>query len=257
MPVDWTHRAITREYPPSVYRSLASDCARALEATGLVDALVVCGSVAKMDVVQGWSDLDLVAFCNQTDRLRRLDAVAHALSEASRDIRIGIGVDVVFLDQFRRTYRLGGRPIAMTHEVAEYGLLEFGESPWLGIPPRNLTRIAQEAAIARAEEVHNWRRAYIVSRREGVLAGDRDWLARCTKTLLKLLKYESDDLPGPPYTYGASLDRLVATRPHHVSLPSFRKAVETRARWMEVAGNADLASQTVQEFEATLAAYPL
>lgn len=258
MLVDFSHRAETKAYSPDVYGALAERLCALLAELPSVDAIVLCGSLIKDTLVSGWSDLDIIAFFNESASRRDvLRSVRAQLQQARGDVLIGIGVDVVFSKDFKLSNRLGGRPLAMTFEVAGYGQLVSGASPFVNLPRTKeiLEAIEYDRKQAIRAELHNWRRAYVKEIDD--VSGATDWLARCIKTALKLLKYETDPNFDGPYTYDAALARATSAGllPED-TMGGFQAAVAARKNWTELARDRVAAAQAAAHFTSVISAYP-
>ena len=227
-----SHRDQTRWYPATAYVELANQIADALSATRVVSSVVACGSLVKGDIIPGWSDLDLIVFLEpDTDPLVALESARISILRARGDIEIGIGFDVVGHDDFLQSKgRIGGRPLAMSYEVARYGRALMGVNPFhsvdLEIP--DAEQIGRERVANVRAELHNWRRDYL----EGSYTNATPRaLAHATKTLLKLLKHETAPDPAPPFTYEAALSYLRVDAATHSADEAFAAAVRTRRDW--------------------------
>lgn len=258
MLVDFSHRAETTAYPPDVYSILAERvCAHLAEAPS-IDAIILCGSLIKDTLVSGWSDLDVIAFFNDAHpRMDVLHDVRERLQKARADISIGVGVDVVFSEDFKLSNRLGGRPLAMTFEVAGYGQLKTGVTPFrhLRKTPAVLEAIEYDRKQAIRAELHNWRRAYV--KEKGDRTGAIDWLARCVKTALKLLKYEADPNFDGPYTYDEAFARaIIAKTLSEEILGGLQAAVLARKNWISLASDTEASIRATAHLTRILSAYP-
>jgi hypothetical protein len=218
--------------------------------------VVVCGSVVKETIIPGWSDLDLIFLIEGFEKLDSLYQVRDALLRAKCDTEIGIGVDTVFHDEFRKTRKLGGRPLAMTFEVAGYGQTWYGKNPFAGLEfdSEAQQRVANEKVIAILAEIHNWRRSFLTISFEEIQSSEQ-WLARCVKLCLKLLKHETDANVHGPYTYEAALHRLRAHYPAHKGLLMFETAVGVRREWLNVVGHQPAIREALSFLNNHLAEY--
>src|SRR5690349_9105924 len=131
MRISTDHRATTHLVPVGDYRRAADHfVALAIEAD-VFDSVIVCGSLVKDDVVPGWSDLDLV--CIAKDRISKretLRATAKIYEFLTNTYHIGIGLDLAWRNEVDHSYRIGGRPLAMTYEVAQYGEFYINDQPF-------------------------------------------------------------------------------------------------------------------------------
>jgi predicted nucleotidyltransferase len=255
--VGTTHRRAATNADAAAYEAVATSLVEALGATPCVCAVIVCGSLAKGDLVPGWSDLDLIvatdAERSNTDILRLL---AYAVGLTNNIAQVPIGLDIVYLSEFRMTRRIGGRPLMMTFEVAHYGETRYGIN-FLRDQP--YTASAREAVEAEREpliaaEIHNWRRGY-VARSADRLAKSRDWLFECAKAVLRLMQCETGPNLITPLSYEAVLDRFRDMRPTSDVIPAFEAAINVRRRWLEFP-DAEI-PDVLTLFESSLNAYPI
>jgi hypothetical protein len=219
--------------------------------------VLVCGSVAKGDVVPGWSDLDLLVFYSSSPEPRRMfEAMRTALMPVHEQYPIGLGLDIVALEDFHATHRLGGRPLAMTFEVAQYAMLSFGQNPLEGLVPTlaDLEVMHLERSMGIAIEIHNWRRRAVSPHHEMTVAHTATSII---KTLLRILKFDSNPHFVPPFTYQAALDTIARLGLRSSSeFDAYRAAVEIRRDWSQWADNPDLAS-AANYLQNAIAAFPL
>lgn len=257
MLVDASHRATTQIYLPEVYHRLAQDCVDALQATRCVSSIVICGSVVKSDIVPGWSDLDLIVFLPASSRrLTALAEIRDALRGAKGDVQIGVGVDVVFEDEFEVTNKLCGRPLAMSYEVAAYGETRFGRNQFISLRPLKVARqqLDHERSIGISAEIHNWRRSFLA---QGQLeCHSLTWASACVKTVLKVLKFEAGPSSEAPFTYRGSLDRIHRSHPSHLALSVFSEAVKLRESWLQSINNPELFNERIALIISSLVGYP-
>jgi predicted nucleotidyltransferase len=131
--VDTTHRKEDRSLTTNDFIVSANYLVKSFSELSSVESLVLCGSLAKGDLVPGWSDIDFIVFCH--DAAITLDFMEKA-SEILLDPtckRIGIGIDFCETADFRKRMKIGGRPYMMTFEVAQYGQRKWGPDPWVGM----------------------------------------------------------------------------------------------------------------------------
>lgn len=250
------HRDTTGVYEPIEYQGLAGDCVREISRLVPISAIVLCGSVAKDDIVTGWSDLDLIIFHPRVPRpLEYLRQVQNALVEAIGERRIGIGLDVVNEEEFARTHKLGARPLYASYDIGRYGRVLAGADPFGSLPPLELMSeaIIAERRLFIAAELHNWVRAFLWRRRD--VAADISWLGYCTKTLLRLLLYETGPLMSAPFTYDGALVRLSTSLPSHPALGALREAVVVRRQWLSAKDDPSMVSQLVESMSEIIASY--
>lgn len=202
--------------------------------------------------MSGWSDLDLVVFLHNLAKSSDfLQKMRRAIAEGKGDIRIGIGIDLVYTDLFSKTRRFGGRPLAMTFEVAGYGKVMYGPNPFNGLVLTDGIRksIEYDRVQSIRAELHNWRRSFI-----GSEPSINQALQRSTKTLLKLLKHETDPNLKGPYTYDAAYEHAVAAGLPPDKLRLFYQAVEHRKNWLQIVDSPSAADACAQ-LESGLAGY--
>lgn len=227
MRVSTDHRALTQRYEPTVYRETASIVASRLGDAG-VSSVILCGSTVKDDIVPGWSDLDVVVISSENwVTTAELDAAREAIEAASSHAQIGVGIDLGGRHLLTTEGRIGGRPRAMTYEVARYGEALVGGNDLLLAPP-----LADLAAELRVEswsgalaELHNIHRYYCTTRDDEAL------LRESVKSWLKILKHLVEPNTQPPFTHASYLGSL---REGH--LPDqldemLTLSVESRARY--------------------------
>ncbi len=228
MLIDADHRGETNIYPVETYINLKNRCSEELSRIPNVHSIVMCGSVVKGSLVPGWSDLDIVLIMNGYNlNLSDLEKIKKAIELAKNFINIGIGLDVVGYSQFIRDNKFGGRPLAMTIEVAAYGEVVFGKSPFVNdLSPNQFTeRLIQEKRIGILAEIHNWRRSYLLRKKDI----DYSFLAYTVKTLLKILTFEAGPKTKAPFTYEGALE--IIRQVGYPELNHFIQAVTTRANW--------------------------
>lgn len=205
----------------------------ALKRVDEVASILLCGSLAKGDVVPGWSDIDLVVFLGPGGGdLAVLTAIADHVQSAHADTPIRIGLDLVRYDEFQRSAQLGGRPLMMTYEVAHYGRLLHGEWPFGGLTftPDAQARVERERAPLVRAELHSWRQRWCWRSHQS--RAQPDWLFETTKILLRILQVlTGPNLDESPIGIRVSLDRLRTLHPDHPLLLAMERAVEIRASW--------------------------
>lgn len=258
MELDASHRGSTAVCSLDDYERFAADCALELQLLKGVHCVLIAGSVAKGDVVSGWSDLDIVVFYTAHPDPRFLfSEIRGALQPLRERYAIGLGIDIVSLEDFRATKRLGGRPLAMTFELAQYAISMFGPNPVSGSVPESadLDIIRLERTLGIAVEIHNWRRRAVSSPPN--VASHTDTAKLAIKSWLRILKYDSNLYAKRPYTYQAALDSVKQYGAgDDATLNAYCRAVEMRRQWLQWAGNPNLAS-AVTLLEDALAKYPL
>lgn len=231
MRISSEHRSITQPVPPETYRKAADDFVLGASKTKLFDAIVVCGSLVKNDIISGWSDLDIVCIAKtHAPRARTLTATARICDQLTNLHSIGIGLDLTWRDEFDRTSRIGGRPLAMTYEVAQYGEFHINRSPFSTAQPEGAlhTTLQRERIPLALAELHNWRRVAMQTPHP-----DRTSAALSIKTLLKLLKISVAPYAGHRFTHQEDLAFLPEGLPHEIR-EAFTMAVNARLNWPSV-----------------------
>lgn len=255
--IDASHRDLTGDYPARVYDDLAVRCVELLLALPYIPSVAVCGSVAKSDVVSRWSDLDLVIFVSgRNNHFLCLKAIREVISRARGGTKIAIGADIVYIQEFQKTYKLCGRPIYVSYDIAAYARIYGSQNFFQLLPPVEQFReqIVAERLIVTGAEIHNWRRIMVSDTPQSL--GVRLWAARCIKTLLKLLQYETGPLNLAPFTYYASLEKLRKFSPNHPALTAFSEAVKARSNWPHVIQKDAELKQILATVISALAEYP-
>ena len=233
--VDFEHRDRTAANKQEDYQQLHDQLVEGASELPGIHSIVTCGSLVKATLVPGWSDLDIIVFCKSTvKQWALLNDVSGMMSELSRAYSIGVGIDFVSIDSFRRTLRLGGRPLAMSREVAGYGRISFGPDPFerLVWSEEYFEAARVEALNACRATIHNWRRHVVARWRNDDPARN---LQYDTKVGLKLLKCESDPNTGPSYTYDTALRNVQRIETDRFPPQLFEECVKTRKAWGHVA----------------------
>jgi hypothetical protein len=249
MRISTDHRTITQPVPLSAYRQAANRFIELADKANIYDSVIVCGSLIKSDVVTGWSDLDLVCIASDSaDKGDTIAVTAHIYQTITAAYHIGLGVDLTWRGEFDRSSRIGGRPLAMTYEVAQYGEFHFNDAPLSSAEPISQMRPAlkRERAPLALAEIHNWRRASFQS---SALSSELR-AAMAVKTLLKLLKILVAPYNGTRFTHSEDLSVLKECVPLTMH-QAFEAAIEVRANWM-VAGRAEETAIRVCELLANL-----
>lgn len=255
--IDASHRDLTGDYPARVYDDLAVRCVELLLALPYIPSVAVCGSVAKSDVVSRWSDLDLVIFVSsRNNHFLCLKAIREVISRAREGTKIAIGADIVYIQEFQKTYKLCGRPIYVSYDIAAYARVYGPDNFFKLLPPMEQFReqIVIERSIATGAEIHNWRRIVVSDTPQSL--GICLWTARCIKTLLKLLQYETGPLNLAPFTYYMSLEKLKKSAPYHPALIAFSEAVDARSNWPQIIQQDAELKQILAAITSALAEYP-
>lgn len=206
MRISTDHRALTKVYDAATYRELATLVGKAF-AKSSVTSVVLCGSTAKDDLVPGWSDLDIVVVsgCEHTT-VAEMNVARDAIEAAWAFAEIGVGIDLSGIRGLRQEGRIGGRPLAMTYEVAQYGKILFGTDALNQLPPPLEVRSAQiaiESWPLILAELHNWQRTYCHTHGESQSNG---LYAATIKVWLKVLKHLVEPDTRLPFTHQSYLD---------------------------------------------------
>jgi len=213
---------------------LAGDCVTKVSSVQGVCAIVLCGSLVKPDIVVGWSDIDLIIFLRKAhDNTATLGHIRDNLKAAAKDIQIGLGVDVVCLEEFERTHKLGGRPLSMAFEVSQYAKIAFGTDPFQSLPDTALIRqkVGFEKTILIAGELHNWRRAFLSC--DPCKSNFASWAGYSVKTTLRILRHELELNSTKPFTHEANLNAFLKRNVGHSAEEAFKRAIEIRKNWLD------------------------
>lgn len=232
--VSFDHRSDIEVYDQNHYQTFADQIVASLSDIGDVISVVLCGSLIKDTLVPGWSDLDIIVFLRGASKVSQtLLEIGESLRALQCHTRIPVGIDIVLEDAFTATFRFGGRPLAMTFEVAGYGKTVYGVDFLSSIKweDRMTDMVLADREKLIAAEIHNWRRWVIASTGQPL---DSEMLARNLKTCLKLAKYESDPNIEPPYTYDGCVKRLEDIGAPDNKLQIWNLAVRTRKNWLNV-----------------------
>ena len=257
MQVNVSHRSNLVMYPKHVYEDVAARCVHEVSNVAEVTSVVICGSLAKDDIVPGWSDIDIIVIVDadprQVDVLYR---IAKAIQTAVGGVQIGIGLDLVYQEQFITTHKFCGRPYMMTYEVAAYGNVAYGANLMQSIAYDTTaqTRVNHERGLLIAAEVHSWRRLYAVS----VQNQDQvPFLFASAKALLRLLQCETGPNLIPPINTQRTLQRLQQDKCDHPSLEAFSIAVDIRRNWPTYLSGETRVPTIIAQLVGALNAYPL
>ncbi len=251
--IDASHRRITGKCSLEDYRMAADILVHELQSLECMKSIVLCGSLVKETVVPGWSDIDLVIF---VDHLcpELYPGIRRAVRRATERARIGVGIDLVVEKEFKATQRLCGKPLAMRYEVADYGLVKFGDNPFARcrISREVQSRINYESILEISSLVHNWRRRLLAKKNLFSL----HYLAECVKNSLKILKFESNILIERPYTYENAYKIVANEYSLHPSLRMFEAAIQVRRSWREMTVNPDI-KKLASFLSDSISGYPL
>jgi predicted nucleotidyltransferase len=257
MQVDTSHRNQLRIYSKKNYENIARKCVLNLSTISEVSSIVICGSLAKDDIIPGWSDIDIIVFLSgERSETQVLSHIQAAINSTKGARRVGIGLDIVYEAEFVHSHKLCGRPYMMTYEVAVYGELAFGKDLFKDVvyDDEAIKKVNTERYLLIAAEVHSWRRAYITQNRLEI--NKTTWLFTCAKALLRILQCETGPNLIRPINCAGSLERLIELRPSHPAIPALIKAAEVRNNWSSYIKerNNDAA---VELFTTALNAYPI
>ncbi|MFG3604385.1 hypothetical protein [Micromonospora chersina] len=197
------------------------------ERKSLFACVIVCGSIAKNDIVPGWSDIDIVCLPrDEVDASAAMNEVRGLLSQVRTAFELSIGIDLVYPRELLATSRLCGRPLSMTYEVAQYGQFYFCSDPFEGIQPlgASMEIIRRERLPLALAELHNWRRTYLgdSSSRESIYAGVR--------SALKILKVIVAPYLGVSFTHEEDFEHLSPSIDPGL-IRAFRSAIDIRKNW--------------------------
>jgi|GEM_PF-6512782 len=60
MNIDVSHREKLERYKKEDYYELAESCINKIRNLSNVESIILCGSLAKGDIIPGWSDVDII-----------------------------------------------------------------------------------------------------------------------------------------------------------------------------------------------------
>ncbi len=229
--VDFGHRCEISWASKAQYRDFADELVSATAGESGVRSIVICGSLAKGTLVPGWSDIDIIYFFEGSESPAvSYRGIGRTLKRLQTKSQIPVGVDIVSAQNFVNDYRIGGRPLAMTFEVAGSGQTVFGDDllSQIQFKHQHIAMVKSETDRLIAAELHNWRRWYI-SDADG--SDEAMALARNTKTLLKLVKYHTDPNLEKPFSYEQSVEQLLDLADLKQFHSVYKLAAETRADW--------------------------
>lgn len=220
-----------------------------------IRSVVLCGSLTKQTLVPGWSDLDVIVLTEDKAMADGLRRIGEVIGKAQARWPVPVGADVVSCSAFARSLRFGGRPLAMTFEVAASGCVAAGEDVLSAVKwdPSLLGAVADDVARLIPAELHNWRRWLIAC---GAHDDDVNALRRNVKTCLKLAKYESDPALEPPFSYEQAVESL-RQRHHSGPVDVWALAADTRANWNGIISRPTEIALRNRVFRTTLAGYKL
>ena len=259
MRVSAWHRSENGWHTPAEYEELATAIVKRLSLISSIDSIITCGSLEKGDVIQGWSDLDLIVLTTSSPSPGEVQEIGHAIasSKALLHCSIGVGLDIGSMGDLNRFYRIAGRPLMMTFEVARYGRLRHGLDRLAKIRtlPIPLREIDYERHILIGAEKHSWIRDY-ASRSNS----DRvSWLFTCTKALLRILQCEIGPNMQERINTQTALIQFQESYPGHSHIHSLTAAVNVRSCWghfARQASSSELESQ-IEDLQEAILSYPL
>jgi len=232
MQVDLGHRHVSDDLSLEDYDDAVGYIFLETQALDFVETAILAGSYVKRDIVAGWSDLDLIFLTRDKHlQLHQTRALSNFLRGHPLLPRIGVGLNVVGSDQFKRTRKFGGSPYMMTREVSVYGQVYFGRSPFdnLAFDPSLSELIEVERPLLIASALHNWRRTFF---RDLATQSPVHCAQLAAKALLVLLQLEVGPATSLPINTRESLLRLVRDNPAHPAIPAIEIAIEIRANWL-------------------------
>jgi predicted nucleotidyltransferase len=256
MLIDTSHRAGAVVGDEATYWRFADRLVKRLAEISCIESIVLCGSLAKGDVVPGWSDIDLLVFLSDRGAaVSQLDEVADSVLDASSTFDLPLGLDIVPMSDFVRTHQLGGRPLMMTYEVAHYGVRLFGTWPFDQVEFGNneSTRIEADRPLLMRAELHSWRRGYCSRTRDQ--RRQTTWIFETAKVALRLLQCATGPNFLPRLGSRPVLNKLAAEQPGHELLRVFETAVETRERWSDVSWHASSRLRSHEDITLGLSAF--
>ncbi|MEO9801912.1 MAG: nucleotidyltransferase domain-containing protein [Reichenbachiella sp.] len=228
------HRNSIGHHSKEEYEGYSKLLVSSLSKIDFISSIVVCGSLAKNDIVPGWSDIDLILFLESSHRsIDQLDVIKAKIKSASKEYRIGIGLDITYIDEFLTTNKICGRPLMMTYEVKHYGKIEFGLNYFEKIEEIKL--VSNSIEIERKPlilaELHSWRRIYTFSKES---IPPNKWLFECSKSLLRIMQIETGPNLIRPLNSESVLRKLLKkdflSKDQKIA---FSTAVEIRKNWID------------------------
>lgn len=254
MPIDVAHRDKIGLHTKGDYEILYHRCLNNLIKVQGIASIVLCGSLAKGDIVEGWSDIDIIIFTAGYPDLEFMDQIKFAFAQATIGFTIGLGVDLVVDEEFFRTKRLSGRPLMMTFEVSSYGLISFGENFFkdISLSESQEKEIAFERKTLIMSEIHSWRRRYLFSNEESIVRQ----LFSSTKSLLRILQSEVGPSLERPINTETNLTKFKNKYLSHPALDAMRIAVDIRREWIDYTTNNHKAEKMLPVLNSAINSYP-
>ena len=231
MNIDVSHRGKLERYKKEDYYELAESCVNKIRNLSNVESIILCGSLAKGDIIPGWSDVDIIVILkDRVGGTKDLINTKEALSAVSSNYNIGIGLDIVYKEEFVRTRKFNGRPLAMTFEVSKYGITKYGKDFLKDIEYndyyKNLVDIERKSLLA--SEIHSWRRNFVFKKDE---LGSLRFLFYTCKSLLRILQIETGPNFSKPINCFNSLQKYKSLNKPEECILIMENAVEIRKNW--------------------------
>lgn len=231
MNIDVSHRSKLYLHKKKDYYHYAEECIDKLSSLKNISSIILCGSLAKNDVVPGWSDIDLIVFLkDNVNGIRDIQLIKESLNTVAPKYEIGIGLDIVYEKEFELTKKICGRPYAMTFEVAQYGITKLGKNYLEDIVYTRSDEelVGFERKLLIASEIHSWRRRFVLADAD---PGSIDHLFNVSKSLLRILQIEAGPYLKKPISCLALLDRYKDLRGENDLTKAISLAVSVREKW--------------------------
>jgi len=254
MLIDVSHRENIKIHTKDEYLNLYNKCVNYLKEINTISSIILCGSLAKNDIVEGWSDIDIVIFTSSAPDICFLQKFKSAMENAKEGFCIPLGMDIVFDEEFKNSNRFSGRPLMMTYEVATYGILSYGKDYLSPLKydniAMNLVNIERKKLIA--AEMHSWRRQYINN-----TYNISNTFFNTTKALLRILQTEVGPNLELPINNQRNLERFKIKYGNHPSVETLEKAVFIRKNWQHYVSNPTEMEVEIETLSEALTTYPV
>jgi predicted nucleotidyltransferase len=161
--VNFDHRGLAASNVDTYY-SAVQDLSGILtrKLSGDLHSIILCGSVAKHSVTPGWSDIDLIIVTSDHLEPRIYDEIRDCTQRIIRSYNVGIGVDVLSVNELRELFRgipkILGKPIKMAYDLRRYSQVLYGEDLFVGLPRLNFNLMFLEEYFNILSLSHNFRR---------------------------------------------------------------------------------------------------
>ena len=254
MIVDISHRKITNIHSKADYETLYQSFVENVRTIETVSSIILCGSLAKNDIVEGWSDIDIIVFCSQTIDSMFLNKFKNAVDLSKKGFEIGLGIDLVNEKEFFKSKRFGGRPLAMTYEVAAYGKISYGINflSDINYDSQASNYINFERKTLVFAEIHSWRRQYLMTN-----DNLHQLFFNTTKSLLRILQSEVGPVLELPINSQNNLNRFRKLYPDHPSIDAIEKAVYIRKHWIDFMKDDNLIDKELVFLIEAVTTYPV